>query len=340
MQAFLARIAAVNPRHNAIVSLRDGDALLREADALRPRAVRSGARARRGLAARPAAGDQGRRADRGPAHHLRLAAAARLRARRRRADGAAHEGGRLHRHRQDQHARVRPRLAHLQRGVRRHAQRLRPDADRPAAAAAAPRSRWRTRMLPVADGSDFMGSLRNPAGWNNVFGFRPSQGRVPAVAGAGRLGHAARHRRADGAHGERPRAAARRAGRLRRRARRCRWPRGVVRGRGSTTLRPAATARPRIGWLGDLGGYLAIEPGILDVCGRGLRRLATLGCAVEPIALGFAPERSGTPGCVGATGCVAGRIAPYLVKPDEPRPHQARGAVGARPGRRADRRRR
>ena len=36
-----------------------------------------------------------------------------------------------------------------------------------------------TRLLPVADGSDFMGSLRNPAGWNNVFGFRPSQGRVP-----------------------------------------------------------------------------------------------------------------------------------------------------------------
>ena len=36
-----------------------------------------------------------------------------------------------------------------------------------------------TRMLPVADGSDFMGSLRNPAAWNNVFGLRPSQGRVP-----------------------------------------------------------------------------------------------------------------------------------------------------------------
>ena len=29
------------------------------------------------------------------------------------------------------------------------------------------------RMLPVADGSDFFGSLRNPAGWNNVLGFRP-----------------------------------------------------------------------------------------------------------------------------------------------------------------------
>ncbi|MBP6115637.1 MAG: amidase [Neisseriaceae bacterium] len=38
------------------------------------------------------------------------------------------------------------------------------------------------RMLPVADGSDFMGSLRNPAGWCNVFGLRPSWGRVPAPA--------------------------------------------------------------------------------------------------------------------------------------------------------------
>jgi amidase len=30
-------------------------------------------------------------------------------------------------------------------------------------------------LLPLAEGSDFGGSLRNPAGWNNVFGFRPSQ---------------------------------------------------------------------------------------------------------------------------------------------------------------------
>ena len=44
-----------------------------------------------------------------------------------------------------------------------------------------------THMLPVADGSDYMGSLRNPAAWNNVFGFRPSQGRVPELARARRL---------------------------------------------------------------------------------------------------------------------------------------------------------
>ncbi|MDJ0819593.1 MAG: amidase family protein, partial [Desulfobacterales bacterium] len=36
-----------------------------------------------------------------------------------------------------------------------------------------------TRMLPVADGSDMMGSLRNPAAFNNIIGFRPSFGRVP-----------------------------------------------------------------------------------------------------------------------------------------------------------------
>ncbi|MGI9049866.1 MAG: amidase [Rubrobacteraceae bacterium] len=35
-------------------------------------------------------------------------------------------------------------------------------------------------MLPLADGSDMGGSLRNPAGFCNVVGFRPSPGRVPS----------------------------------------------------------------------------------------------------------------------------------------------------------------
>ena len=38
------------------------------------------------------------------------------------------------------------------------------------------------RLLPVADGSDFMGSLRNPASWCNVVGLRPSPGRVPRAS--------------------------------------------------------------------------------------------------------------------------------------------------------------
>ena len=36
------------------------------------------------------------------------------------------------------------------------------------------------RMLPFADGSDLGGSLRNPANFCNVVGFRPSVGRVPS----------------------------------------------------------------------------------------------------------------------------------------------------------------
>lgn len=37
-----------------------------------------------------------------------------------------------------------------------------------------------TRMLPIADGSDMGGSLRNPAAFCGVTGFRPSPGRVPS----------------------------------------------------------------------------------------------------------------------------------------------------------------
>jgi amidase len=33
-----------------------------------------------------------------------------------------------------------------------------------------------TRLLAFADGSDMMGSLRNPAGWNNLYSLRPTSG--------------------------------------------------------------------------------------------------------------------------------------------------------------------
>jgi amidase len=47
----------------------------------------------------------------------------------------------------------------------------------------------------------------------------------------------------------------------------------------------------RVGWLGDLDGHLATEPGVLELCEAALRDVAGLGCTVEPTALGFDHER-------------------------------------------------
>ena len=38
-------------------------------------------------------------------------------------------------------------------------------------------------LVPLAEGSDMGGSLRNPAAFTNVVGFRPSPGRVPNAKG-------------------------------------------------------------------------------------------------------------------------------------------------------------
>jgi amidase len=71
----------------------------------------------------------------------------------------------------------------------------------------------------------------------------------------------------------------------------------------------------RLGWLGDLNGYLPVERGILDVCHQGLRRLEGIGCGVEPTPLGFAPERVWDAWLVWRKALVATRIAPFLLQP-------------------------
>ena len=43
------------------------------------------------------------------------------------------------------------------------------------------RNAW---QVPLADGSDQMGSLRNPAAFCHVYGFRPSTGLLPDVLNA------------------------------------------------------------------------------------------------------------------------------------------------------------
>src|SRR6187399_1107502 len=46
----------------------------------------------------------------------------------------------------------------------------------------------------------------------------------------------------------------------------------------------------RIGWLADLDGHLALEPGIVAVCEAALARCAAAGAKVEPARLGFPAE--------------------------------------------------
>ena len=166
------------------------------------------------------------------------------------------------------------------------------------------------RMLPVADGSDFMGSLRNPAGWNNVFGMRPSQGRVPAfpvndvwVSQLSTDGPMARHvadlaRLLETMAGYDARAPLSLAN----------LPPGW-----SSQLQPKAKGL-RIGWLGDLNGYLPMEDGVLQACENGLQRLTDLGAQVEAVTPDFSPSSVWQTWLAWRRVLTASRIAPIVAK--------------------------
>ncbi|TPL04246.1 amidase [Mesorhizobium sp. B2-4-16] len=124
-------------------------------------------------------------------------------------------------------------------------------------------------MVPVADGSDFGGSLRNPAAYNNVYGFRPSQGLVPAgpdldvfhsqMGVEGPMGRNIRDialllDEQAGYHPHAPLSYAKEG--------------SFLDGLG------AKASGGRIAWLGDLGGHLPTEPGVLDLCEAALARFA------------------------------------------------------------------
>ena len=131
-------------------------------------------------------------------------------------------------------------------------------------------------MLPVADGTDHGGSLRNPAAYNNIFGFRPSFGRVPGNAADGFYAIM-------GTPGPLARNVPDLAALLSVQA--GYDPRAPL----SNEQDPAKFAEPlkrdfkgvRIGWAGDFGGHMPFEPGILDLCKAALKVFESLGCTVE-----------------------------------------------------------
>lgn len=137
-----------------------------------------------------------------------------------------------------------------------------------------------TGLVAVADGSDMMGSLRNPAAWNNVYGMRPSWGVVPSEPGDetflhqlatnGPMARSPRDLTAllDTMAGADPR-----------------QPHVV----DHTPLLPQVTPAQglRIGWLGNWGGALPMEHGILDLCGAALEQFQALGHHVEDLPAPF-----------------------------------------------------
>lgn len=143
------------------------------------------------------------------------------------------------------------------------------------------------RILPVADGSDMMGSLRNPAAFCNVYGFRPSRGRVPNTLAPDAF---SQQLATDGPMG---RSVADLAMLLSTQA-------GYdARAPLSLGDDPSVFAQPlerefrgaRVGWLGDLGGHLAFEPGVPELCRDALKTFEAIGCVVDEARLDFDPAR-------------------------------------------------
>lgn len=171
------------------------------------------------------------------------------------------------------------------------------------------------RLLPVADGSDFMGSLRNPAAWNHVIGLRPSQGRVPfwpaADTWVAQLG----------TEGPMARSVADLAALLSTQAGADpRVPLAIAEGpqqfsvpAGEAAL--AALKGLRVAWLGDLQGHLPMEDGLLALCEQALGRMAAQGAQVEPCALGFSAEALWQAWLVWRRALVGPKVAALLQLP-------------------------
>jgi amidase len=138
-----------------------------------------------------------------------------------------------------------------------------------------------TRMLPIADGSDMMGSLRNPAAFNAVVGFRPSFGRVPdagkdlyadTFSVVGPIG-----RNVEDVHALLKTQA----------GYDMRLPFALADDALELTTEAKPFPKARVGWLGDFDGYLSFDPEVLDVCARSFATFEAAGAQVENVKVGF-----------------------------------------------------
>jgi amidase len=168
-----------------------------------------------------------------------------------------------------------------------------------------------TRMLSVADGSDFMGSLRNPAAWGNIFGMRPSQGRVPMWPAndvwINQLG----------TEGPMARDVTSLSMLLQTQSGYCEnAPLSIALRADNTPATPLFSLQnTRIGYLGDLQGHLATEPGILEQCELALQRMASGGAHIMPCTLGMPAERIWQTWLVWRKALVGSRLAPFMLSP-------------------------
>jgi amidase len=131
-------------------------------------------------------------------------------------------------------------------------------------------------MLAVADGSDMMGSLRNPAAWNNVWSLRPTWGLVPGEPSGDTFLHPLS---TAGPMARSPRDLAALLATLAAPDPRVPFARPLP----DLSL-DGPPERLRIGWLADWGGAYPMETGVLDLCAAALGRLEALGCSVVPLA--------------------------------------------------------
>ena len=143
------------------------------------------------------------------------------------------------------------------------------------------------RMMPVADGSDMMGSLRTPAAFNNVFGMRTTPGCVP--------------------HGPTEEVFFQQFSVTGPMARNVPDLALLLSVQAGFDARLPVTHRhgnidfaaplqrdfkgSRIGWLGDLGGHLAMEPELMAMCEQTRKTFEAIGCEVDTVVPDFDFER-------------------------------------------------